>query len=152
MSKAHGYSMIAIVPCKHGTPILSACADCTQERELAIARPTSAAHFASAIDAAGPWWRCCNVCDFWLGEHREWCQWRAFDEAVTGDLAAQAWADAPYVCPGCYAVAPERCAPGCIDAEIEEDARHERERGCLCHWETGDSPCPVHGEDEEESE
>lgn len=38
---------------------------------------------------------------------------------------AQAWAEGPYVCPGCYAVAPERCAPGCIDAEIEEAARHE---------------------------
>lgn len=22
-----------------------------------------------------------------------------------------------------------------------------RESGCLCHWEVGDSPCPVHGED-----
>ena len=32
-----------------------------------------------------------------------------------------------HVCPGCYAVGGERCAPGCIDAEIaaeaEEDAR-----------------------------
>lgn len=64
---------------------------------------------------------------------------------------AQAWAEGPYVCPGCHAVAPERCAPGCIDAEIEEDARHEREHDCCeCHWEAGDSPCPVHGEDEEE--
>lgn len=25
---------------------------------------------------------------------------------------------APYVCPGCHAVGGERCAPGCIDAEI----------------------------------
>ncbi len=24
-----------------------------------------------------------------------------------------------------------------------------REPGCKCHWEAGDSPCPVHGEDEE---
>lgn len=35
--------------------------------------------------------------------------------------------DAPYVCPGCYAVGDEPCAPGCIDAEIarsgyEDDA------------------------------
>jgi len=32
------------------------------------------------------------------------------------------------VCPGCHAVAPERCAPGCIDAEIarerEDDLTH----------------------------
>lgn len=35
----------------------------------------------------------------------------------------------PYVCPGCHAVAPERCAPGCIDAEIEEDLRHSHEAG-----------------------
>ena len=26
-----------------------------------------------------------------------------------------------------------------------------RESGCVCHLETGDSPCPVHGEDEEVS-
>jgi hypothetical protein len=32
--------------------------------------------------------------------------------------------DAPYVCPGCYAVGGEPCAPGCIDDEI----RQERER------------------------
>ena len=24
----------------------------------------------------------------------------------------------------------------------------KREPGCICHWEEGDSPCPVHGEDE----
>lgn len=24
-----------------------------------------------------------------------------------------------------------------------------RKPGCLCTWEEGDSPCPVHGEDEE---
>ena len=32
--------------------------------------------------------------------------------------------DAPYVCPGCHAVAG-RCAPGCIDAEIEEEREHD---------------------------
>lgn len=31
--------------------------------------------------------------------------------------------EAPFVCPGCYAVGPERCLPGCIDAEIEEERR-----------------------------
>ena len=36
--------------------------------------------------------------------------------------------DAPYVCPGCHAVG-ERCAPGCIDAEIEEERRHAIESG-----------------------
>jgi hypothetical protein len=25
----------------------------------------------------------------------------------------------------------------------------EREPGCKCHWEEGDSPCPVHGDDDE---
>ena len=28
----------------------------------------------------------------------------------------------PYVCPGCYAVGPERCLPGCIDAEIAAES------------------------------
>ena len=37
--------------------------------------------------------------------------------------------EAPYVCPGCYAVAPEHCLPGCIDAEIEAEAEWEREHG-----------------------
>lgn len=29
---------------------------------------------------------------------------------------------APYVCPGCYAVGAERCAPGCPDDEPEPDS------------------------------
>lgn len=69
-----------------------------------------------------------------------------------GEHVAQAWAEGPYVCPGCYAVAPERCAPGCIDAEIEEDARHPREHdSCECIWAWRDRDCPVHGDEEEES-
>lgn len=35
---------------------------------------------------------------------------------------------APYVCPGCHAVG-ERCAPGCIDAEIEAERQEAIERG-----------------------
>lgn len=42
------------------------------------------------------------------------------------------------VCP-CHAVAPERCM-----------ADAARKPGCLCQWEEGDSPCPVHGEEEED--
>lgn len=150
MSEALGYSTIpfSMLQCAHGVMYWRVCDVCVKECERKYARPET--DFTRSIDAAAPWWRCCNECDFWLGEHREWCQWRAFDEAVSGDLAAQVWEECPYVCPGCHAVAPERCAPGCIDAEIEEDARHEREPGCLCHWEEGDSPCPVHDEDEED--
>lgn len=29
-----------------------------------------------------------------------------------------------------------------------QNEKCEREPGCLCQWEPGDSPCPVHGEDE----
>jgi hypothetical protein len=36
---------------------------------------------------------------------------------------------APYVCPGCFAVGGERCAPGCIDNEIETEYRDAIERG-----------------------
>lgn len=39
------------------------------------------------------------------------------------------YASMPFVCPGCLAVAPERCAPGCIDAAIEEDMRNEQTYG-----------------------
>lgn len=37
--------------------------------------------------------------------------------------------EAPYVCPGCHAVGGERCAPGCIDDEIESERRHAIESG-----------------------
>lgn len=33
-----------------------------------------------------------------------------------------------------------------------DTASHDREPGCLCHWEEGDSPCPVHGDDPPEDE
>lgn len=45
---------------------------------------------------------------------------------IFGKLAEE---DAPYVCPGCYAVGGERCAPGCIDAEIEDEHRRTIEGG-----------------------
>lgn len=37
--------------------------------------------------------------------------------------------DTPYVCPSCYAVAGERCAPGCIQAEMDAEAEYERDYG-----------------------
>ncbi|MEY4548963.1 MAG: hypothetical protein RL685_5158 [Pseudomonadota bacterium] len=33
--------------------------------------------------------------------------------------------------------------------ERECDEHQAREPGCQCHWEVGDSPCSVHGADEE---
>ncbi len=33
------------------------------------------------------------------------------------------------VCPGCHAVAPERCLPGCIDAEIAAERREDEDLG-----------------------
>lgn len=36
--------------------------------------------------------------------------------------------EAPYVCPGCHAVA-EPCAPGCIDASMEAERREAIESG-----------------------
>ena len=35
----------------------------------------------------------------------------------------------PYVCPGCFAVGGEPCAPGCVDAAIERDHEEALERG-----------------------
>lgn len=46
--------------------------------------------------------------------------------------------DAPYVCPGCYAVGGERCAPGCIDAEIAREAEFDRRYGID---DEDDEPC-----------
>jgi hypothetical protein len=37
--------------------------------------------------------------------------------------------EAPFVCAGCHAVGGERCAPGCIDAEIEAEHREAIESG-----------------------
>lgn len=37
--------------------------------------------------------------------------------------------DGPYVCPGCHAVGGERCAPDCIDAEIEAEQRERYDGG-----------------------
>lgn len=53
-------------------------------------------------------------------------------------LARRSCPRGPYVCPGCYAVAPERCAPGCIDAEIEEDHRRAIERGDYDRFDDGE--------------
>jgi hypothetical protein len=39
--------------------------------------------------------------------------------------------ESPFVCPGCYAVGGERCAPGCIDAEIEAEGERERAFGAI---------------------
>lgn len=38
--------------------------------------------------------------------------------------------EAPHVCPGCYAVGGERCAPGCID-DLESEDDDEPFRGSL---------------------
>jgi hypothetical protein len=46
--------------------------------------------------------------------------------------------EAPYVCPGCHAVGDERCAPGCIDAEIERDHREAIESGDYDHFDDED--------------
>lgn len=45
------------------------------------------------------------------------------------ETSPEGMSDAPYVCPGCHAVATERCLPGCIDAEIEAEHRHAIESG-----------------------
>lgn len=48
--------------------------------------------------------------------------------------------EAPFVCPGCYAVGGEPCAPYCIDAEIEADHRHAIESGDYERFDEDDDP------------
>lgn len=48
------------------------------------------------------------------------------DRCEEGRLAFD---DAPYVCPGCFAVGEERCAPGCIDDELRNEREHAIESG-----------------------
>lgn len=35
-----------------------------------------------------------------------------------------------------------------VQATVADSARVARTPGCQCHWEEGDSPCRVHGEEE----
>lgn len=59
----------------------------------------------------------------------------------------------PYVCPGCYAVGGEPCAPGCIDAELEEEHRARIESGDYERMddalEYSDEPASDDGDDEQ---
>lgn len=43
--------------------------------------------------------------------------------------------DGPYVCPGCHTVGGGPCLPGCIDAEIEAEREHDRNRS---EWDYDD--------------
>jgi hypothetical protein len=54
--------------------------------------------------------------------------------------------EAPYVCPGCYAVASP-CLPGCIDAEIELEAEEDRGRRYPCSA-CGETDCEYTWADE----
>lgn len=66
-----------------------------------------------------------------------------------------------YVCPPCIDRGTGRQQPAKTAQErFDEEEQHEederdldrllRQAGYECHWEEGDSPCPVHGEDEEQ--
>ena len=83
--------------------------------------------------------RPCPGCRSLDGEH---------DFAETCTLAAEL-DRMPYVCPGCHAVGEERCAPGCIDAEIEAEAERDFNEGPLC-MECGQHECFVHGDGDDE--
>lgn len=53
----------------------------------------------------------------------------------------------PYMgCPVCRIDLSEPAKPTADPASAD---REPREPGCKCHWEVGDSPCPVHGENED---
>lgn len=69
-----------------------------------------------ALDAAGP----CGDCALPHGAAACHSCGPTLEATIEG---------APYVCPGCHAVGAEKCAPGCIDAEIEEERRHALETG-----------------------
>lgn len=54
--------------------------------------------------------------------------------------------DAPYVCPGCYAVGGERCAPGCIDDEMDREREEALMSGDYDRIDDDDEcECPVEG-------
>ncbi len=58
-----------------------------------------------------------------------------------------AWENAPYVCPGCYAVGEEDCAPDCVDAALEAERQ-----GRYDHYENDPfDHSPYDDDDEDES-
>jgi hypothetical protein len=68
---------------------------------------------------------------------------------------AQPAAPTPDACPRCDDPPHEGSCVPCHEqpaAPTPEECgvnTQARESGCVCHWEVGDSPCPVHGEDEQ---
>jgi TPP-dependent indolepyruvate ferredoxin oxidoreductase alpha subunit len=63
--------------------------------------------------------------------------------------AEAAWADAPYVCPGCYAVGEQECASWCPDAEIERERAYDEACGPRCP-ECGQYECFVHDDEDDD--
>lgn len=59
--------------------------------------------------------------------------------AAVGAIRAGQEVEPPVVCPGCHAVGEEACAPGCIDAEMEQEAKERRASGDTDD-ENGDAP------------
>ena len=57
----------------------------------------------------------------------------------------------PYTRKGCrFERGHTRAFGGCASPEPRfPDDLMPRVEGCVCHWEEGDSPCPVHGLDGE---
>lgn len=53
---------------------------------------------------------------------------RSLDHIALRVVIAELEEAAPFVCPGCYAVAGQACAPGCIDAELRREPDDEDER------------------------
>lgn len=53
----------------------------------------------------------------------------------------------PYVCPGCYAVAGQRCTPGCIDDEMDRKREEALLYGDVERFDEDEDECecPVEG-------
>lgn len=78
----------------------------------------------------------CKHCDARAGLCDECCECPVWPVVSNQKLCVDCqYGNAPYVCPGCYAVGEEQCAGYCPDAAIERELRGQLDLNDTEDWE-----------------